>query len=104
MFDLQTKVNELQIQIDNMVRFSVPQRVVCSIKKLAPEQDNFVLPITKGTLSLRIGIEAETLSRSLKKINTYGVQVDGRQVTLDHATTRRTVCDLCAARYWCKAY
>lgn len=104
MLDLQQRVNELEVQIDNILHFNVPQRIVCFLKKLAPDQDNFMLPLTKGTLSLQIGIEAETFSRSLKTLPTYGGQVSGKQVTIDHATSRRTVCNNCAARDWCKAY
>lgn len=104
MIDLQQKVRELEVQLDNVLRFNAPQRVICSLKKLSPNQTNFMLPITKGTFAFQIGIEAETFSRALKRIATYGAQVQGKQVIIDRNTTRRTVCDNCAARDWCKAY
>lgn len=104
MLDLDQKVRELQVYIDNILQFNATQRAVCAIKKLAPGQQNFSLPLTKTTIALQIGIEGETFSRCLIKAPCYGVTVAGKAVAVDHETTRRTVCNMCAARDWCKAY
>ncbi len=104
MLDLQLKVNELQVYIDNILRFNATQRAVCAIKRHEPSQDTFTLRVTKTTLALQIGIELETLSRNLKKLPLYGAQINNKRVAIDRDTTRRTVCNHCAAKDWCKAY
>ncbi len=104
MLDLQEKVNELTVTIDNILQFNAPQRVVCTLKKLSSGNDSFTLPLTKTTIALQVGIELETLSRSLKKLPLYGAEVSGKRVVLDRGHTRRAVCNGCAARYWCKSY
>lgn len=106
---LKERVQELEVTIDNMRLMSVPQRIVCELRKLAAahrlDPRCFHLPHTKGVLAFRVGIEAETFSRALPRLNDYGVHFEGRQVVVDDVKkVNHKVCDQCAGRDTCRAY
>jgi CRP-like cAMP-binding protein len=107
--DLNQKVFELTVQIDNLHRFTVPQRLACDLKKVCEQNslnpERFELPLTKTRLAHSIGIEHETLSRTIPKMAEYGISISGKVVEFtDKPRTQRTVCDDCAGRDACRAF
>lgn len=102
---LTERVTELEIALDNMHIFNVPQRLICELLKLgAGKGQTYTLPHTKTRLALRVRIENETLSRAIPRLPEYGVVIDGKTVTFQEPKiTAQRVCDQCAGRWTCKA-
>ncbi len=101
--ELTEKLNTLSIDLDNIIRMKSPQRIVCKLIKLCGGKSKFQLPMTKGRLALLIGIEQETMSRSIPKLKEHGVRIEDKTVTFtDLRLTTKGVCDNCAARHTCK--
>ncbi len=71
--------------VDDLSLKSVEDRLLAYLEGLAKEQDSraISLPYSKATLASRLGTIPETLSRSLKKLETAGtLSVEGRIITL----------------------
>ncbi len=104
--ELNNKIIILQSKLDNITQFTVPQRIVCALKRIWPQsRGTFDLPVSKGTLALRVGIQQETLSRNIQKIEPLGVRLIGSSVIVyDNDLARHKVCDHCAAAKICKGY
>lgn len=107
--DLNQKINDLRIQLDNVLRFSAPQRLICVLKHICQRHHlnakEFILPMTKGRLALLVGIEQETVSRTIHRLEQYGVSISGKTASFhDGDKIRRTVCDHCAGRDSCAAF
>lgn len=102
---LRYKVNELSVDLDNAYRMNTAQRIVCKLLRMnRAGNDKFSLPMTKGTLALHVGIEAETFSRAIPRLENYGVRIADKTVSFfDKRQTGKTVCDSCAGRHDCPA-
>lgn len=105
---LTERVRELEIYLDNMRIFNVPQRVICELLKLSERNKlspaTHALAHTKTVLALRVGIENETLSRAIQRLPEYGITINGKTVTIDDPKMiMKKVCELCAGRWDCKA-
>ncbi len=102
---LTERVQELEIALDQMKIFNVPQRLVCALLKLGKEKgQTFTLPHTKTVLAGHVSIEIETLSRAIPRLPEYGVMINGKTVTFQEPKiTAQKVCAHCAGRWTCKA-
>lgn len=106
---LKEKINELNIDLENVLGMKVPQRIICKLVKIAHKvgaaHGAFKLPFTKGTLALQVGIEQETLSRALPKLHSYGVTVVEKTVSFfDAGRMEKMVCGTCAGCDSCRAF
>ncbi len=71
--------------VDDLSLKSVEDRLMAYLEELSEEQGScsITLPYSKATLAARLGTIPETLSRSLKKLETAGnLEVEGSTITL----------------------
>lgn len=106
---LTQQVRDLQIQLENSFFMTVAQRLGCLFQKLYVGSNytglSFTLPVTKGTLALRTGIENETFSRNVPKLKTIGIAIHQKVVTFESLPKlRASVCDHCAGQADCIAF
>lgn len=85
-------IDELAAAYRNMVRHAQSlklsnsrERVAAYLLQLAQSlggKSGFLLPVEKRLLASYLGMTPENLSRTLKSLDTSGVKIDGRRVTL----------------------
>ena len=63
---------------------------ILAVTESASGAENMTLPFEKQVLASLLGMKAETLSRSFRRLEPHGVVVDGRQITVrDRKALRR---------------
>jgi CRP/FNR family transcriptional activator FtrB len=70
-------------QIIDLKCRSAPQRLASILLRLVDESrfsDSAELPVSKGSLAARVGMTAETFSRTLQTLAGHGLQVRGTRV------------------------
>jgi CRP-like cAMP-binding protein len=75
---------------------SGPQRLAAFLLRLVDETGvggSAELSFAKGTLASRLGMSAETLSRSLQLVADHGVMIRGRRVVLRDRAAVETFCN-----------
>jgi hypothetical protein len=87
---------------------SAPQRLACFLMHLCESHDfdprNFELPLSKSLIASRLGMEIETLSRTLPILKKYGITVKGKQVVFrDFPGIDENVCNHCSVRDSCQS-
>ncbi len=105
---LNQRVSELETYIHNLKIMTIPQRIICELRKIN-HRDNlanrFTLPMTKGELSDLVGIEPETMSRNLPKLAQHGVALENRNVSFfDYDQMKKSVCGQCPGKNSCPAF
>ena len=76
-------------QIEQLsVRSSTERLVHFLLNQCPPDQEHYTieLPIEKSLLAGRLGMQPETLSRSLAKLRDHGVETHGNQVQIESVT------------------
>ena len=105
---LKAQISELQVQLENALFMSVPQRVTCALLKLAAfhslDPAGFTLPVSKSTIAMRLGIHNETFSRVIPRLPSMGVLVRDKAVQIDLPRAQKSVCSGCSGQDLCKAY
>ena len=79
-------------QIEQLTVRSSAQRLADFLLRLIPpetERANLQLPWDKALVAARLGMQPETLSRSLAKLRSLGVETKGAQVTIRNMPTLR---------------
>lgn len=74
---------------------SAPQRLAAFLLRLvaaSPSQDTAELPIRKQRLASRVGMTAETLSRSLQTLADHGLQVRGNRIVVKDLSKIKAFC------------
>ncbi len=109
MQELKDQISDLQVQLENALFMSVPQRAVCTLQKLCAlhslDPSGFTLPVSKTTIAMRLGVHNETFSRVLQKLPGLGVRIQGKQVQMfDLPRVQNSVCSGCAGQDRCRAY
>lgn len=105
-----SKQNEMaELEVEHKIMMSAPQILACFLQKLCMVYDldpkGFELPYGKKLIASRLGIEFETLSRTLAKLKEYGIEVSGNRVTIknmDHIEER--VCNSCSIEGSCHVH
>jgi CRP-like cAMP-binding protein len=81
----QTK--KLQLENEHMALLSSPQRVGCLLLQLSSDMQGkggtFTFPYDKSLAAMRLGMKAETFSRSLTQLKPLGVEVKGAEITIN---------------------
>ncbi len=72
------------VDAEHLVTLTAPQRIACFLLRLCAlygfDPRHFELPYSKTTIASKLGMELETFSRSLKKLQAAGISVHGSQV------------------------
>src|SRR4051812_44063456 len=103
--DLDRRIKELETQIENIRLMTLPQRIACSIQKACSAHDlnheDFILPISKTTLAMRIGVVLETLSRAWHKLPSVGITTSDNHIQIHAETVLKRVCNDCSGTAHC---
>lgn len=85
-------------QIEQVTVKSAPQRIGAFLLRLCPpDKENNIevnLPYDKSLIARRLNIQPETFSRALAKLKPYGVNMDGRRVTIEDMEKLAEFCDI----------
>lgn len=96
------EVNQLGLHAEHLGQMTSAQRVGCFLLRLCQEQMEgsitLHLPYEKALAAGRLGMTAETFSRSLNQLSGLGVETKGSDVTIHNiAQLRSQVCEHCSA-------
>jgi CRP-like cAMP-binding protein len=96
-----------EIEAEHKATMSTAQLIACFLQKLCLVYNlnphGFTLPYSKKLIASRLGIEVETFSRALLKLQKYGISVKGSRVTIGNFNTiEKNVCDHCSIEQDCK--
>lgn len=94
-------INNLELQIEHLSVMTAPQRVGCFLLRCCRDATTntftFSLPYDKSLVATYLGIQRETFSRSLKRLQDIGVETEGHGVTIhDIAALRNFTCASCS--------
>lgn len=85
-------------QIEQVTVKSAPQRIGTFLLRLCPPaQDHNIevsLPYDKSLIARRLNIQPETFSRALAKLKPYGVNMNGRIITIEDTEKLAEFCDI----------
>ena len=98
----------IEIEAEHQATMSAAQLAACFLMHLCAHHGfnprGFDLPISKSLIASRLGMELETLSRTLPLLRKYGITVKGKHVTLhDFPGIDEHVCGHCSVREVCHA-
>ncbi len=95
------EMNQLGLHAEHLALMTSSQRVGCFILRLCREENGSTtiqLPYDKSLVAGRLGMAAETFSRSLNQLNKIGVVSEGPVVTINNIEQLRSfVCNRCSA-------
>ncbi|MEQ1789709.1 MAG: Crp/Fnr family transcriptional regulator [Rickettsiales bacterium] len=98
---------EAMIDSEHQATMSATQILACFLQKICVNNNfnnlNFELPYTKSLIASRLGMELETLSRSLPKLIEHGITVNGKNVSFDDCNAiQQHSCDSCSISEECR--
>ncbi len=86
MHSMSREIRKLQIENEHMAIMSASQRVGCLLLQLTSRIEghggSFVFPYDKSLAAARLGMTAETFSRSLAQLKSMSVHGDGTETTI----------------------
>ena len=97
------RIQMMELEAEHLAIMSVTQMVACFLEKLCLNYkfnpSGFKLPYSKKLIASRLGIEVETLSRTLLKLKDYGIIVTGSMVTINNfCKLEQQVCAHCSVK------
>ena len=98
----------IEVDAEHQATMSAPQLVACFLQHQCAAHGfnprGFELPVSKSLIASRLGMELETLSRSLPVLKKYGMTVKGKQVVFhDFPSIEQNVCSHCSVMDTCQA-
>lgn len=85
-------------QLEQITVRTPPQRIGAFLLQLCPlgalQQAEVSLPYEKALIAHRLNIEPETFSRAIKKLEPYGVTIQGRQIQIEDIEHLRHFCEI----------
>lgn len=90
--ELGRKLQHFVRHVEQLTARSATERLACFLLKMCPEECSTVvikLPIEKAVIAATLGMQPETFSRSLSKLRSFGVQIDGDEVSIPDVMTLR---------------
>lgn len=98
-----------ELEAEHQATMSATQLVSCFMQKLCLVHDlnprRFTLPYSKKLIASRLGMELETLSRSLAKLKECGINVCGSQVEISESNNiENDVCGHCSIEGDCHVH
>ncbi len=86
-------------QLEQVTTRTAPQRIGAFLLRFCQKKDTqdgsmvVDLPYDKSLISTRLNIKPETFSRALSKLEPYGVEADGRHITINQPDSLAEFCD-----------
>jgi len=98
-----------ELEAEHQAHMSAPQLVACFLQRLCIMHDfnpkSFELPYSKSLIASRLGMEAETFSRALRKLKANGIEVHENYVSIhDFQKIEHYVCGLCSVSEDCATH
>lgn len=99
----------MEVEAEHQATMSAAQLVACFIQRLCVlhnfNPSGFELPYSKNLIASRLGMEAETFSRTLAKLKDHGIIIEGNRVAItDLARIDAYVCDACSISRECTTH
>jgi len=94
---LAKRLQEVSDHFESILLMPTMPRLACYLLRLAPSKNNgieVILPYKKALIANYLGMEPESLSRALKKLQPYGVTCYGRKIRIRDATVLRNLCEV----------
>jgi len=94
---LAKRLQEVSDHFESILLMPTMPRLACYLLRLAPSDNNgmeVILPYKKALIANYLGMEPESLSRALKKLQPYGVTCHGRKIRIRDATVLRNLCEI----------
>jgi CRP-like cAMP-binding protein len=89
--DLAQFAHQKQIEVEQQATMTATEIVACFLRKTCSvyglDPNGFKLPFKKSLIASRLGMELETLSRTLPKLQEHGIFVKGSHVNFVRAKT-----------------
>lgn len=91
--ELGRKLQHFVSHVEQLTARSATERLAGFLLKMCPNQECATavvrLPIEKAVIAATLGMQPETLSRSLSKLRSFGVRIDGDEVSIPDVRTLR---------------
>lgn len=88
MASMSREMHKLQMENEHLSIMTAPQRVGCLMLQLSSgmmgKGGTFTFPYDKSLAAARLGMKAETFSRTLSQLKPYGVSVRGAEIQIDN--------------------
>lgn len=98
---ISNQAHMVAVEAEQQATMSAAQLVACFLQRMCVIYDfdpgGFNLPYSKTLIASRLGMELETLSRTLVKLKEHGITVNGNRVMIhDQKRIEQYVCDFCS--------
>lgn len=100
MSSVSQKLRLLSRQVEQLAARSATERLACFLSGLCPEECPAAvvrLPLEKAVIAAKLGMQPETFSRSMSKLRTVGVRIDGDEVSIPDVFALRRLSEGCKA-------
>ena len=91
-------MNQLSLTFEHITKLTTAQRVGCFLLKLSLDNNNaklLKLPYNKYLVSSRLGMQAETFSRAMRRLRQdLGIVFQGREVTIPSLEELQAYCEV----------
>ena len=99
----------VEIEAEHKSSMSVTQQLACFLQRICIVHDldprGFELPYSKTLIASRLGMQLETLSRTLPKLKECGIEVKGSKVSISDAEAiEKYVCSHCSIEGGCETH
>jgi CRP-like cAMP-binding protein len=106
---LSQRTHIASIEAEHKATMTAAQQVACFLERLCVlhnfDPRGFELPYSKTLIASRLGMELETLSRTLNKIRDHGINVKGTHVAFESLDAMESfVCDHCSISDNCREH
>ena len=96
------------VEIEHRCTMNASQQLACFLQRLCVmhhlDPKGFELPYSKALIASMLGMEPETLSRTLSKLPALGIEVEDMHVRIiAPELVSQHVCQLCTISDWCPA-
>lgn len=109
LLELSLQNQRIELEAEHKASMSVAQSLACFLQELCLafklDPKGFELPYSKKLIASRLGIENETLSRALPKLESYGIKVEGSHVIINSfEMIEDKVCSSCSIEGDCSIH
>lgn len=98
MWSVSHKLRLLTRQVEQLAARSATERLACFLSGLCPDECPAAvvrLPLEKAVIAAKLGMQPETFSRSMSKLRTVGVRIDGDEVSIPDVFALRRLSEGC---------
>ena len=99
--ELGRKLQHFVKHVEQLTARSATERLAGFLLKMCPDENASTvvvkLPIEKAVIAATLGMQPETFSRSLSKLRSLGIRIDGNEVSIPDVSTLRRLSEGCGA-------